>query len=95
MIPLLPLDEQRRIAKILDQVDSALVRVDQFLAGLLQLKQELFTASFLEDQRELITVGEYLESTQYGTSDKANENVGIPVLRMGMSLTTAELIFQI
>ncbi|MFG6304475.1 restriction endonuclease subunit S [Corynebacterium hesseae] len=83
VIPLLPLDEQRRIAKILDQVDSALVRVDQFLAGLLQLKQELFTASFLEDQRELITVGEYLESTQYGTSDKANENVGIPVLRMG------------
>lgn len=78
-----PLDEQRRIAAILDQVDSALVRIDQSLAGLLQLKQELFTASFLEDQRESITVGEYLESTQYGTSDKANENVGIPVLRMG------------
>ena len=78
-----PLDEQRRIAAILGQVDSALVRVDQSLAGLLQLKQELFTASFLEDQRESITVGEYLESTQYGISDKANENFGIPILRMG------------
>ncbi|WP_411709070.1 restriction endonuclease subunit S [Corynebacterium sp. LaCa116] len=82
-IPLPPLESQRCIAAVLDEVHSAQVRVDQSLAGLLQLKQELFTASFLEGQRESITVGEYLESTQYGTSDKANENFGIPILRMG------------
>lgn len=82
-IPLPPLDEQRRIAKILDEVDEALVRVNQSLGDLLLLKQELFTDLFLTIRRESTTIGEYLESTQYGTSDKANENVGIPILRMG------------
>lgn len=38
-IPLPPLEEQGCIAAILDEVHSALVRVDQSLAGLLQLKQ--------------------------------------------------------
>lgn len=78
-----PLDEQRRIAAILDEVDEALFRVNQSLGDLLQLKQELFTDLFLRIERESTIIGEYLESTQYGTSDKANENVGIPILRMG------------
>lgn len=82
-IPLPPLDEQRRIAAILDEVDEALVRVNQSLGDLFQLKQELFTDLFLRSERESTIIGEYLESTQYGTSDKANENIGIPILRMG------------
>ena len=82
-IPLPPIDEQRRIAAILDEGDEALVRVNQSLGDLLQLKQELFTDFFLRIERESTVIGEYLESTQYGTSDKANENAGIPILRMG------------
>lgn len=93
-IPLPPLAEQRRIAAVLDEVDDSLARVNQSLGDLLQLKQELFTDLFLRIERESTAIGEYLESTQYGTSDKANENVGIPVLRMGNVSYNGEIDFS-
>ncbi|WP_159573622.1 restriction endonuclease subunit S [Curtobacterium sp. 18060] len=88
MIPLPPLAEQRRIASILDQADLLRVKRRQVLEHLQGLQQSVFVQLFGDpsswsDRWTLGSVGDLVESTQYGSSAKAS-NVGEwPVLRMG------------
>ncbi|QPK79213.1 restriction endonuclease subunit S [Corynebacterium lizhenjunii] len=82
-IPLPPLEEQHRIAEILDAAISSRSSITERLTTLSQLKHDVFSSMFLAKPRVTTTIGEYLESTQYGTSAKANESTGIPILRMG------------
>jgi len=88
-IPVPSLDEQRRIAEILDKADAIRCQRKETIA----LTDELVRSTFLEmfgdpvanPQRwPLRPVTKLCASRQYGTADKANtESIGQPVLRMG------------
>ena len=88
-IPLPPLDEQKRIAAILDKADG--LRRNREKA--IELTDTLLRSIFLEmfgdpvtnpKGWEIGTIRDLLREAKYGTSQKANEDgLGIPVLRMG------------
>lgn len=88
-IPLPPLDEQKRIAAILDKADglrrkraSAIQRTDTLLRSVFL---DMFGDPVTNPKGWKIgTIRELLREAKYGTSQKANEDgLGIPVLRMG------------
>lgn len=88
-VPLPPLDEQRRIAGILNRAAN----IERLRARARARFREFIPALFLEMFGdpvenpmgwEVRTLGEYCTLTQYGTSKKANDRAeGLPVLRMG------------
>lgn len=83
-IPLPSLQEQLRIAQVLE---SAELMAKSTLPSRSDLVSTLVTTQFerlfLQPGRDWTTIGEYLESTQYGTSSKASETGRTPILRMG------------
>lgn len=81
-VPLPPLDEQRRIAAILDKADAIRQKRRQAIAHLGTLTQSIFHEMF-GTAEEWTPIGELAESTQYGTSAKAGSDGEWPVLRMG------------
>lgn len=97
-IPLLlpPLEEQRRIAAILDKADAVRRKRQSAIA----LTEELLRSAFLEmfgdpatnpKGWEIVRMSEVVSQTQYGTAEKANsEKNGIPVLRMNNITYTGE-----
>ncbi|WP_104037826.1 restriction endonuclease subunit S [Vibrio jasicida] len=88
-IPLPPLDEQKRIAKILDKADA----IRQKRKHAIALADEFLHSVFLEMFGDPVTnpkgfplgtIRDLVESANYGTSGKASESEGeYPVLRMG------------
>ena len=88
-VPLPPLDEQRRIAGILNRA----AKIERLRARAWARIREFIPALFLKTFGdpvenpmgwEVRTLGEYCTLTQYGTSKKANDRAeGLPVLRMG------------
>lgn len=88
LIPIPPIDEQRRIADILDRADAIRRKRQEAI----RLTEELLRSAFLEmfgdpaiNSKEWKTVPmkDVVSQTQYGTAEKANsEKVGVPVLRM-------------
>ena len=93
--PLPPLDEQRRIAEILkrssQQISNARQKLDHLLMISLNTMDAHFTAEAVAGDRGWSQIGDFVISTQYGTSKKANEPQGIPVLRMGNITYEGEL----
>ena len=89
LIPLPPLDEQRRIVGILNQA----AKIERLRARAQERLREFIPALFIKmfgDPAEnpmgweIRTLGKYCISAQYGTSKKASERTeGIPTLRMG------------
>jgi type I restriction enzyme S subunit len=82
-VDLPPLDEQRRIAAILDKAD-ALRRKRKRTIGLLDnLTQSIFLEMFGDDQHQWtkLTFGEVVQEFRYGTSNKSAHS-GFPVLRI-------------
>jgi type I restriction enzyme, S subunit len=87
-IPLPPLEEQKRIAAILDKAD----RIRRKRQEAIRLTEELGRSIFLDmfgdpainpKEWEIVSMKSIVEQTQYGTSEKSNtEQRGIPVLRM-------------
>jgi type I restriction enzyme S subunit len=87
-VPLPPLDEQRRIAAILDKADGLRRRRKRALGLLDDLTQSIFLEMFgnPESNPKGWTWGridDLLEGTQYGTGAKAGEKGKFPILRMG------------
>jgi type I restriction enzyme S subunit len=87
-IPLPPLDEQKRIAAILDAADALRAKRRQSIAQLDALIQSTFLDLFGDPVTNpmgwpMVTIGDLLTSTSYGTSKKAHETDGAyPCLRM-------------
>jgi type I restriction enzyme S subunit len=80
-IPLPPLDEQRRIAAVLDQAES----LRRTRVRVLRLMRELIDAVFMDmfggDPNEMISLSEAVAEFRYGTSVKSTP-AGYPVLRI-------------
>jgi len=97
VMPLPPLEEQRRIAAILDQADALSHKRKQAIA----LTEELLRSAFLDmfgdpatnpKGWKIVTMADVVSETQYGTTEKANsERNGIPVLRMNNITYTGEI----
>jgi type I restriction enzyme, S subunit len=81
-----PLDEQRRIATILDQADGLRRKRREAIQKVDHLKSTLFETMFLDASAQIFPLGsinELTSSTQYGTSSKAGDAGQYPILRMG------------
>lgn len=88
-IPLPPLEEQKRIAAILDQADELRRKRQRALDRLNQLGQAIFVEMFGDPAVNPMgwpvgTIRDLVYEAKYGTSAKANtDGVGLPILRMG------------
>jgi type I restriction enzyme S subunit len=87
-VPLPPLEDQRRIAAILDKADELRRKRRRTLDLLDNLAQALFLEMFGSPESnpkgwKWGRISDLLEGTQYGTSDKAGEKGKYPILRMG------------
>ena len=82
-IPLPPLEEQRRIAEILDKAVTNLDNSRKSLKALNTFLPNLFESSFNRGNRTITSIGSYLAQTQYGTGAKAGDSGTFPILRMG------------
>lgn len=94
-IPLPTLDEQRRIAGILDQADALRRLRTRALGKLNTLGQAIFHEMFEEAlQGDFFEFGQAVEEFRYGTSNKSGE-AGLPTLRIpnviGGGIDTAEI----
>jgi type I restriction enzyme S subunit len=88
-IPLPPLDEQKRIAAILDKADVIRRKRQQAI----QLADDFLRSVFLDMFGDPVTnpksfpigtIRDFVETANYGSSDKASETEGeYPMLRMG------------
>lgn len=86
-IPLPPLEEQRRIAGILDEADRVRKKTQALIDKYDELAQSLFLDMFGDPVTnpkgwEVGTIGQLSADVKYGTSSKASESGGLPYLRM-------------
>lgn len=97
LVPIPPLDEQRRIVGLLDRAAEIRRRADAARAKARAIIPALFLDTFGDPATNpkgwpMMTVGDVLESAAYGTSQKANEREdGVPVIRMGNLTTGGQL----
>jgi type I restriction enzyme, S subunit len=87
-VPLPPLDEQRRIAAILDQADTLRRKRREALQTLVLLRRSTFDDLFGDPVTNskgwpIGRIADVTSTTQYGTSSKAGAVGTFPILRMG------------
>lgn len=95
-IPLPPLEEQRRIASILDKADQIRQKRQQAIAKLDELLQATFIDMFgdpIKNEKgwKIGKIGDMLESVKYGSSDKATLDGEVPILRMNNITYSGEM----
>lgn len=93
-ISLPPLDEQRRIATILDQADALRVKRREALAQMDNLMQSIFVEIFRDTLacNSRVALRDYIEEFRYGTSNKSGTE-GYPALRIP-NVTSGSLDLQ-
>lgn len=82
-----PLEEQKRIAAILDAADLYRQKTKALIAKYDELSQSLFLEMFGDPVTnpkgwEVVTIRDIISEAKYGTSSKADENGVYPYLRM-------------
>lgn len=87
-VPLPPLDEQRRITAILDRSARYLSATSHYSKLISEFERQSFVKLFgrplsWADRWPMAKVGDIVDSTQYGTSEKSSTFGPTPVLRMG------------
>lgn len=87
-LPLPPLEEQRRIAAILDRAEKLRAKRRAAISLLDQLPQAIFLEMFGDPAANpmgwpVVQIGDLLESANYGSSGKAGLVGAWPILRMG------------
>jgi type I restriction enzyme, S subunit len=87
-LPCPPLEEQKRIAGILDAAEDLRQKRQRSLELLDELKQSIFIDMFgdIGKNKKIFQIGkirDLVTKTQYGTSAKAFEDGALPILRMG------------
>jgi len=95
-VPVPPLDEQRRIAAVLDRAEALRAKRREALAHLDALTQSIFLDMFgdpnvLRTKWPITPLGSLLQSARYGTSSRAGTTGKYPVLRMGNLTTNGEI----
>ncbi|MDA3433852.1 MULTISPECIES: restriction endonuclease subunit S [Acinetobacter calcoaceticus/baumannii complex] len=90
------IDEQRRIASILDKADDIRQKRQQAIAKLDELLQATFIDMFGDPIKNekgwtIGTIGDMLESVKYGSSDKAELEGDVPILRMNNITYSGEM----
>ncbi len=96
LLPLPPIEEQRRIAAILDQAETLRTQRRTALVQLHSLTQSIFLDMFGAPDKNpkgwaIGKIGDMLESASYGTSEKSGTEGEFPVLRMNNLTRTGEL----
>lgn len=96
IVPLPPLEEQRRIASILDKADEIRQKRQQAIEKLDELLQATFIDMFgdpIKNEKgwSIGTIGDMLESVKYGSSDKAELEGEVPILRMNNITYSGEM----
>ncbi len=91
-----PLEEQRRIAAILDKADELRAKRRAALEQLDTLTQAIFLDMFGDPAVNprgwtVVQIGEVTASTTYGTAQKASSEGAVPVLRMGNLTATGAI----
>jgi type I restriction enzyme S subunit len=91
-----PIDEQKRIAGILDQADMLRRQRQRALDHLNQLGQAIFYEMFGDPTINPMgwpvgTIDDLTASTQYGTSEKSGDEGDFPILRMGNLSNTGKI----
>jgi len=98
-IPLPPVEEQKRIADMLDRADALRKKNKELLAAY----DELLKATFLDMFGDPVTnpkdlkrgvIGDLVSSVNYGTSSKAEEDGQYPYLRMNNITYSGEMDFS-
>lgn len=95
-IPVPPIEEQRRIAQLLDGVDALRAKRRQIICLLDDLAQSIFLDMFGDPARNPMcwpvkTIGNLVDSATYGTSAKAGTEGDLPILRMNNITTNGEI----
>ena len=89
VIPLAPIDEQRRIVDLLSRAENIVRMRREAEARAKEIIPALFLDMFGDPARnergwEVRSVGDVIRSAEYGTSTKSSaDGAGIPVIRMG------------
>jgi type I restriction enzyme S subunit len=91
-----PLEEQRRIAEVLDRAEALRAKRRAALAQLDTLTQSIFLDLFGDPATNpkewpVGQIGDLLESASYGTSEKSGSAGQFPVLRMNNITRTGEM----
>lgn len=87
LFPLPPLNEQRKILKVLDTVFESAAKAkenaEKNLASASELFKSYLQSELLNEKWEQMLLGEVCEGIEYGTSSKSKKSGKVPVLRMG------------
>ena len=95
-IPLPPLEEQQRIAQVLDRAAGLRLKRRKAISLLDDLAQSAFIDMFGDPSQSatrwpIKRIGDLIESAQYGTSQKAGPLGDLPMLRMGNISSAGEI----
>ena len=77
-----PLEEQKRFADLLWSIDKTMVRYREAKDALLVYASAIFNTGISGDKKSLLTIGDLIDSVEYGLSEKMTEKAKYPVLRM-------------